>query len=46
MRLLVALLLCVIGLSGSMPRVRAAAEPLPHDAYIWQRSWTPHLLAA
>jgi hypothetical protein len=46
MRLLIALLLCVIGLSGSVPRVRAAVEPLPHDAYIWQRAWTPAVIAA
>ena len=46
MRLLAALLVCVIGLSGSMPQVRAPAQALPHDAYIWQRSWTPHLVAA
>jgi hypothetical protein len=46
MRLLVALLLCVIGLSGSMPRVRASAEPLPHDVYVWQRVWTQPVIAA
>src|SRR5258708_3193414 len=46
MRLLVALLLCVIGLSGSVPQVRTTAEALPHDAYIWQRSWTPPVIAA
>jgi hypothetical protein len=46
MRLLAALLLCVIALSGSVPRVRATAEALPHDAYIWQRAWTPHVIAA
>jgi hypothetical protein len=46
MRLLAALLLCVIGLSGSMPQVRATAQALPHDAYIWQRFWTPQLIAA
>src|SRR5689334_18518602 len=46
MRLLAALLLCVIGLSGSMPLVRGLAESLPHDAYIWQRAWTPPLIAA
>src|SRR5689334_21682904 len=45
MRLLAALLLCV-GLSGSVPQVRGLAEPLAHDAYIWQRSWTPTLIAA
>jgi hypothetical protein len=46
MRLLAALLLCVIGLSGSMPLVRGLVEPLPHDAYIWQRAWTPPVIAA
>jgi uncharacterized protein DUF3142 len=46
MRLLAALLLCVIGLSGSMPLVRGLDEPLPHDAYIWQRAWTPPVIAA
>ena len=46
MRLLAALLLCVIALSGSIPQVRATAEALPHDAYIWQRAWTPHVIAA
>ena len=46
MRLLAALLLCVIALSGSVPRVRATAEPLPHDAYIWQQAWTPPVIAA
>ena len=46
MRLLAALLLCVIALSGSVPRVRATAEALPHDAYIWQRAWTPPVIAA
>jgi hypothetical protein len=29
-----------------MPRVRANTEPLPHDAYIWQRAWTPAVIAA
>ena len=46
MRLLAALLLCVIALSGSVPRVRATAEALPHDAYIWQQAWTPPVIAA
>src|SRR5690349_10230565 len=46
MRLLAALLLCVIGLSGSMPLVRGLDEPLPHDAYVWQRLWTPPVIAA
>jgi hypothetical protein len=46
MRLLAALLLCVIALSGSVPRVRATVEALPHDAYIWQQAWTPPVIAA
>jgi hypothetical protein len=46
MRLLAALLLCVIGLSGSMPQIRATAAPLPHDAYVWQRAWTPHVISS
>ena len=46
MRLLAALLLCVIGLSGSMPQIRATATPLPHDAYVWQRAWTPHVISS
>ncbi|HTB36280.1 MAG TPA: DUF3142 domain-containing protein [Reyranella sp.] len=46
MRLLAAMLLCVIGLSASTPQTRATAETLPHDAYVWQRIWTPQLIAA
>lgn len=46
MRLLAAVLLCVIGLSGSMPQIRATATPLPHDAYVWQRAWTPHVISS
>ena len=46
MRCLVAVLLCVFALSGSMPQVRATADALPHDAYIWQRAWTPQVIAA
>lgn len=46
MRLLAALLVCVIGLSGSVPQVRATTQALPHDAYVWQRSWTAHLISA
>ena len=46
MRLLAAMLLCVIGLSGSMPQIRATAAPLPHDAYVWQRAWTPHVISS
>lgn len=46
MRLLAAILLSVIGLSGSTPYLVARTEALPHDAYIWQRAWTPHLVTA
>jgi hypothetical protein len=46
MRLLAAILLCVIGLSASTPQNRATAQALPHDAYIWQRVWTPQVIAA
>ena len=46
MRWLAAVLLCVIGLSGSMPQIRAMATPLPHDAYVWQRAWTPHVVSS
>ncbi len=46
MRLLVTMLLCVIGLSGSMPQIRATTESLPHDAYIWQRVWTPQVISS
>jgi hypothetical protein len=46
MRLLAAVLLCVIGLSGSMPQIRSTAAPLPHDAYVWQRAWTPHVISS
>jgi hypothetical protein len=46
MRLLAAVLLCVIGLSGSMPQIRATAAPLPHDAYVWQRAWTPPVISS
>jgi hypothetical protein len=46
MRLLAAMLLCVVGLSASTPQVRATAERLPHDAYVWQRVWTPAVMAA
>ena len=40
------MLLCVVGLSGSTAQIRATTEPLPHDAYIWQRLWTPALIAS
>jgi hypothetical protein len=46
MRLLVALLLCVVGLSQSTLQTGAPRSPLPHDAYIWQRAWTPPVIAA
>jgi len=46
MRLFAAMLLCVIGLSGSVPQIRATAAPLPHDAYVWQRAWTPHVISS
>jgi hypothetical protein len=46
MRLLVALLLCVVGLSQSTLQTGAPRSPLPHDAYIWQRVWTPQVIAA
>lgn len=46
MRLLVALLLCVVGLSSSTLPTGAPHSPLPHDAYIWQRAWTPQVIAA
>ncbi len=46
MRFLAALLLCVVGLSGSTLQVRGTIEPLPHDAYVWQRVWTPGVIAA
>ena len=46
MRLLVALLLCVVGLSQSTLQTGAPRVPLPHDAYIWQRVWTRQVSAA
>src|ERR1700760_2859500 len=46
MRFLAALLLCVVGLSGSTLQVRGTIEPLPHDAYVWQRVWTPGVVTA
>src|SRR5215813_10618080 len=46
MRLLVVLLLCVVGLSQSTLQTGAPRSPLPHDAYIWQRVWTPPVIAA
>src|SRR5215475_14598864 len=46
MRLLVALLLCVIGLSRSTLPTGTPDATFPHDAYIWQRAWTPRVIAA
>ena len=46
MRLLAITMLCVMGLSASTPQIRASADALPHDAYIWQRAWTPQLVSA
>lgn len=46
MRLFAAILLCVLGVSGSTPQGRATAQALPHDAYVWQRVWTPQVIAA
>lgn len=46
MRLLVALMLCVVGLSASTSQTNTRATPLPHDAYVWQRIWTPQVIAA
>jgi hypothetical protein len=46
MRLLIVALICVLGLTGSTLPVRRLAEPLPHDAYIWQRNWTPAVVRA
>lgn len=45
MRLLLVALACVICLTGSALPVRAPG-PLPHDAYIWQRVWTPAVVEA
>ena len=46
MRLLVALLLCVVGVSQSTLPTGTPSAPFPHDAYIWQRAWTPRVIAA
>jgi len=46
MRLLAALLLCVVGLSGSTAETSPMAGPPPHDAYIWQHHWTPAVVSA
>jgi len=46
MRFLVALLLCLVGLSQSTLPTGTPSAPLLHDAYIWQRAWTPRVIAA
>jgi hypothetical protein len=46
MRVLAALLLCLVGLSASTSAIRTTGEPLPHDAYVWQRIWTPAVITA
>jgi len=46
MRLLLALLLCVVGLSASTSQTSRPVAPLLHDAYIWQRGWTPTVIGA
>ena len=45
MRVLVALMVCVV-LSASTLQTNTRATPLPHDAYVWQRAWTPKVVAA
>jgi len=39
-------MLCVVGLSASTLQTSTSAAPLPHDAYVWQRIWTPKVVAA
>jgi Protein of unknown function (DUF3142) len=46
MRLLAVLLLCAAGLAGSTSPASLAPEAVPHDAYIWQRNWTPAVIEA
>lgn len=46
MRLLAASLLFLVSLSGTVPTVRQTNEPLTHDAYVWQRRWTPAVVEA
>jgi hypothetical protein len=46
MRQLVVALLCVAGLAGSTSPTSLAPAAVPHDAYIWQRHWTPAVLSA
>ena len=46
LRLLAAMLLCLLVGAGA-PALQAASTPaLTHETYIWQRLWTPQLLAA
>ena len=33
----------VVGVDAA---IRATATPLPHDAYVWQRAWTPHVISS
>jgi len=46
MRVLVTLLLCIVGLSASTSPTNIRSAPLLHDAYVWQRVWTPAVVAA
>jgi hypothetical protein len=46
MRLLAVLLLCVVGASQATLPPSLSADAVPHDAYIWQRHWTPTVLSA
>ena len=46
MRLLAVLLLCVVGLSQATLPPSLPPDAVPHDAYIWQRHWTPTVIAA
>lgn len=46
MRSLLALVLCALALSASTSQTSSRGTPLPHDAYIWQRAWTPAVTTA
>ncbi len=46
MRLLAVLLMCVVGLSQTTSPPSISPDAVPHDAYIWQRKWTPAVLSA
>ena len=46
MRFLATVLLCVVGLSASTSQTSRPSVSLPHDAYVWQRSWTPTVIDA